>query len=60
MILEQVAPATNAPKFTFAWDGGLVQFFITLGFILVVYGLLVFAFFKVLQTQNFPAGLARK
>ena len=52
MILEQVAPATNAPKFTFAWDGGLVQFFITLGFILVVYGLLVFAFFKVCRRKS--------
>ena len=51
MILDQAATPTNAPKFTFAWDGGLPQFFVTLGFILVVYGLLIFAFFKICRRK---------
>ena len=51
MILANTTPTTNTPKFTFAWDLGLPQFFVTLGVLLLVYGLLTFAFFKICRRK---------
>ncbi|MBO4856088.1 MAG: DNA integrity scanning protein DisA nucleotide-binding domain protein, partial [Bacilli bacterium] len=52
MILDGEAVPTNTPKYTFAWDLGIVPFIITLVVIFLVFGLLVFAFFKVCRRKS--------
>ena len=42
---------TSQPKFTFAWDNGIVQMIVTLVLIVVIFGLLFFTFSKVCRRK---------
>lgn len=48
MVLEE----PNSPKYTFAWDNGLVPFIITTVVIVVLFALLIFTFFKVCRRKS--------
>ena len=51
MILEEVTTPTNTPKFTFAWDHGIIQMIVTLVLIVGIFALLFFTFSKVCRRK---------